>query len=768
MKPTTRHLAALLLSVTLPCLAADAAKKTPRKKDKPKPDPRLTLERIYGSKPEFSSKGYSVHWLEPGQGYARLLKSAKTEKARDIVQYNPATGETNILVAASCLVPEGSNNALSISSHTFTKDLSRLLVFTNTKRVWRANTRGDYWVLDLKTRKLRQLGGKDAQPATLMFATFSPDGDKVAYVRERNLHVEDLESGAIQTLTSAKSPTEINGTFDWVYEEELGLRNGFRWSPDSRSIAYWQIDEAGVKDMRMMDNLTGFYPKVITFKYPKTGERNANCRVGVASLQSGETTWMNLPGDPREHYIARMEWAANSRQLLIQQLNRLQNTNQVLLANAWTGDAETVFTDRDDAWVDVRYDFTEWVNDGRQFTFVSERDGWRRVWLVPRNGGAPKPITPAGIDVARALAIDHAKGLLYYIASPDNATQRYLYSVGLDGKGAARLSPANRAGTHGYSISPDAKWAVHTWSSSDEPPRLNFINLPEHKVVRRLERNRELRKKLAKLDRPKTEFLRIDIGDGVELDAWRILPPGFDPAKKYPLLLYVYGEPAGQTVLDSWRGSGAMWNWMMAQRGCILMSIDNRGTPAPRGNAWRKVVYRQVGILAPKEQAAALKQVLKDSPFIDSQRVGIWGWSGGGSMTLNALFKFPDLYGAGVSIAPVPDQRLYDTIYQERYMGLPSDNKEGYKDGSAIHYARNLNSELLLIHGTGDDNVHYQGMEKLINELISHGKQFEMMAYPNRTHAIREGKGTSLHLRRLMTDYLLKHLRPEGRSLNDR
>ena len=762
MRHLFRTIATLLLATALPCFAAAADKKPAKKKAKPKPNPRLSPERIYG-KPEFGGKSYSVKWLEPGQGFVRTLKSAKTEKARDIVQYDPGTGATNILVAASLLIPEGRTNSLSLSSYTFSKDLAKLLIFTNTKRVWRANTRGDYWVLDRQTRKLRQLGGKDAKPSTLMFATFSPDGKKVAYVRERNLYVENLADGSIQALTDAKSETEINGTFDWVYEEELGLRNGFRWSPDSKLIAYWQITESGVKEMRMMDNLTGFYPKVITFKYPKTGERNAHGRVGVASLQSGETTWMKIPGDPRNHYLARMQWADNSRQLLIQQLNRLQNTNLVMLANAWTGDAETVFTDRDDAWVDVRFDFTKWVNSGKRFTFVSERDGWRRVWLIPRNGGKPLPITPAGVDVIRAAAIDHAKGLLYYYASPDNPTQNYLYKVGLDGKGATRVSPAKREGSHSYSISPDAKWAVHSWSDFNNPPRQNFISLPDHKVVRRLERNRELRKKIAQLDRPKSEFIRIDIGAGVELDAWRILPPNFNPKKKYPLLLYVYGEPAGQTVTDRWKGGGGMWNWMMAQKGFILMSIDNRGVPAPRGNAWRKSVYRQVGVLAPKDQAAALKQVLKDSPFIDPKRVGIWGWSGGGSMTLNAMFKYPDLYQTGVSIAPVPDQRLYDTIYQERYMGLPGDNKEGYKEGSAIHFAKNLKGNLLLVHGTADDNVHYQGMEKLIDELIAHGKQFEMMAYPNRTHSIRERKGTTMHLRKLMTDYLLEHLQPVRR-----
>jgi dipeptidyl-peptidase-4 len=324
-----------------------------------------------------------------------------------------------------------------------------------------------------------------------------------------------------------------------------------------------------------------------------------------------------------------------------------------------------------------------------------------------------------------------------------------------------RLSPANQTGSHSYNASPDAQWAIHSFSSFSVPPFSNFIRLATHQTVRELENNKVLRDKLGKLKQPSTEFFRVKIADGVETDAWAVLPPNLNPKKKYPLLVYVYGEPAGQTVVDRWRGSGGMWHWMLAQQGYIVMSFDNRGTPAPRGNAWRKSVYRQVGILAAKDQAAAVKQVLKDRPYIDANRVGVWGWSGGGSMTLNAMFKFPDLYHVGISIAPVPNQRLYDTIYQERYMGLPKDNVEGYKNGSPITYAKNLKGKLLLVHGTVDDNVHYQGMAKLINELVAHNKKFVMLAYPNRTHSIREGKGTTLHLRTAMTDFLKRNL-PSG------
>ena len=727
---------------------------------KEKPNPLLSLDRLYG-KPEFSAKSYGVKWLEAGQGYVRLEKSKATKEARDIVRVDPATGKREILVAAKALIPEGKKKPLAVSGYTFTKDLAKVLIYTNTRRVWRVHSRGDYWVLDRTSGKLHQLGGKKASEATLMFAKFSPaDSNRVAYVRDKNVYVEDLAAGRIEVLTKRSRDTVINGTFDWVYEEELGLRDGFRWSPDGKRIAYWQMDEEGVKEMHMINNVPGNYPQVVTFRYPKVGETNARARVGVVSADGGETTWVRVEGDPRNHYIARMDWADNSKELLLQRLNRLQNRNAVMIADAATGKARTVYTDRDEAWIEVRFGFTDWVED--QFTYVSERAGWRQLYLVSRAGEAKK-VTRGNFDIIRMLKLDAANGIAYFTASPKNATERYLYRINLDGTGLKRLSPAKQRGSHSYSISSDAKWAVHTFSSIHSPPVTQLIKLSTHEPVRTLEDNVALRKKVAALAQPKREFFQIDIGNGVKVDAYAVLPPNLDCSKKYPLFLYVYGEPAGQTTVNRWSGPGGMWHWMLAQQGYVVMSIDNRGTTAPRGNAWRKSIYRQVGILASKDQAAAVRQVLKDRPYLDADRVGVWGWSGGGSMTLNALFRYPELYHAGISIAPVPNQLLYDTIYQERYMGLPDDNKEGYKNGSPITFAKNLKGKLQLIHGTADDNVHYQGMAKLVDTLVAHNKPFEMLAYPNRSHSIREGKGTTLHLRTAMTEFLRRNLPPGPR-----
>jgi dipeptidyl-peptidase 4 len=395
--------------------------------------------------------------------------------------------------------------------------------------------------------------------------------------------------------------------------------------------------------------------------------------------------------------------------------------------------------------------------------WLSERDGWRHIYKVGLPKGNPTLITPGDLDVIQIAGTDRKSAQVYFTASPDNATQKYLYRVGLDGQGRERVTPKDQPGTHDYEVSPDGRWAVHHFSTANTPPIVEMIRLPSHERVKLFTDNERLRKKLAELEPVKTEFFKVDIGNGVVLDGWCMLPPHFDSRTKYPLLVHVYGEPAGQTVLDRWSGGNQIWHRMLAEQGYVVMSFDNRGTPAPKGRAWRKTVFHKIGILAPQEQAAAVKAVLKERPYLDPERVGVWGWSGGGSMSLNAIFKYPDLYQTAISIAPVANQRLYDTIYQERYMGLPGDNVDGFIQGSPITFAHQLKGNLLIIHGTGDDNCHYQGTESLINELIRHDKPFTMMAYPNRSHSISEGENTTLHLRQLMTRYLKEKLPPGSR-----
>ncbi|HWE36102.1 MAG TPA: S9 family peptidase [Isosphaeraceae bacterium] len=721
----------------------------------------LTLDRVLGG--EFAPEGFGpARWREKGDAYT-TLEHAEGGKGRELVRFETATGRREVLVGAEKLVPVGADRPLEIEDYAWSDDGAKLLIFTNSRRVWRLHTRGDFWVLDLNDGGLRKLGG-DAPEATLMFAKFAPDGRRVAFVRANDLYVEDPD-GHVTRLTRDGSPSRSNGTFDWVYEEEFSLRDGFRWSPDGKSIAYWQVDDAGVKEYVLVNTTEDMYPKLTSVPYPKVGQVNPSCRVGVVSADGGETRWMEVPGDPRDHYIARVEWAANSDELVLQHLNRLQNTDEVMLADARSGKVRTVLAEHDDAWVDVT-DELHWLDGGRRFTWPSERDGWRRLYDAPRDGGkGPRAITPPDCDVIDVLRVDDRDGVVDYIAAPDDPTRRYLFRAPLDGSSAPRrLTPADRPGTHSYQISPDGRWAFHTYSSFDRPPIVELVSLPDHAVVRTLASNAKAIENLAALTPCATEFFRVDIGAGVVLDGWCIKPPGFDPSKKYPVLVHVYGEPAMQVVVDQWDGHAALWHRMLAQRGYVVLCVDNRGTPSPRGRAWRKSVYRQIGTLAARDQAEALRALEARWPWIDRDRVGVWGWSGGGSMSLNAIFRYPGLYRTAIAVAAVPDQRLYDTIYQERYMGLPADNPDGYREGSPITHAGNLRGNLLVIHGTGDDNCHYQGCERLIDALVAAGKPFTMMAYPNRTHSISEGPGTTRHLFALMTRYLEQNLPPGPRE----
>jgi len=721
------------------------------------PDPaRLTLDRIFASGDFQGEHTPSIKWLE-GDAYTTLQASKKHKGASDIVRID-AGGKVEVLIDAEKLVLASSKKPLDLHDYDFSKNLDVVLIYTNSIKVWRQNTRGDYWIYQRSTNMLRQLGG-EAKPSTLMFAKLSPDGTRVAYVRENNLYVESVQSGSSTKLTNDGSSDVINGTFDWVYEEEFDCRDGWRWSPDSKQIAYWQLNVNGVKTYTLVDYTSGTYPNLRTFAYPKTGERNSACRVGVVSVSGGETKWMEVPGDTRtDFYIPRMEWLDNAKELALQRINRLQNALDVMLADTSTGKVRTIITERDGTWIDMHDDSLEWVEKGNAFTWISERDGWRHLYFVSRDGSTVRRMTSGEFDVIRVLHIDEKGGFIYYIASPENPTQRYLYRSSLSGNGSPeRLSPADETGWHDYHFSKEGDRAIQTYSSFGSPPHVNLVAIPDHKVIRTLAANDKLRETVGKLAKTPVEFSRADTGGGVKLDGWLMKPANFDSSKKYPLLFHVYGEPAGQEAVDRWGGSQFLWHLMLTQQGYAVACVDNRGTPSPRGRDWRRTVYRKIGTLASEDQAAAARELLK-RPYLDPSRVGVWGWSGGGSMTLNLMFRYPDIYRTGMSVAPVPDMHLYDTIYQERYMGLPQENEADYKHGSPITHAAGLKGNLLIVHGSGDDNVHYQGTEKLADKLVELNKPFTLMAYPNRTHSINEGKNTTRHLYGLLTRYLNENM----------
>jgi len=720
----------------------------------------LTLDRIFKDR-EFRSQEFGqIEWYKEGKYYTTLEPSKDSTGGMDIVQYETKSGKRDILIPASLLIPQGDKIPLVISQYNWSSDYNMLIIFTNTERVWRYNTKGDYFVLNMLTHKLLKLGG-DSKPSTLMFAKFSPDCKKVAYVRDHNIYTEYLENEKIIQLTFDGSLTIINGTFDWVYEEELDLRDGFKWSPDSKQIAYWQLDASGVNNFYLINDTDSLYSKIIPVQYPKVGTTNSACKVGIINADGGNTVWMKIQGDPRNYYIVRMEWTKNSDEIVFQHLNRLQNKNEVTLGSAKTGDVKIILTDLDSAWVDIKDDF-KWLNEGNDFIWVSEKDGWRHIYLISTDGRTVKLLTPGKYDIIEVRNVDEKNGLIYFTASPDNATQKYLFSVPLDGTGKlVKITPEDQKGTHSYQISDDSKYAIHIYSSFKVPNIINLVNLPSHNTIRSLVENKSLIEKVNSLKKGNSDFFRIDIGDGIVLDGWMMKPPDFDSLKKYPVLFYVYGEPAAQTVLDRWERTDYLWHLMLTQQGYIVASIDNRGVPAPRGRDWRKVIYQKIGTLASKDQTAAVKALETKFNFIDKDRIGVWGWSGGGSMTLNLLFRSPDVYKTGMAVAPVSNERFYDTIYEERYMGLPDKDSNIYESCSAASYADGLKGNLLIVHGSGDDNVHYQNTEYVVNKLIKYNKPFSMMVYPNRTHGIYEGSGTTLHLFSLLTRYLNQNL-PSG------
>ena len=702
-----------------------------------------------------------INWTADGTAYLEL-------KDGNIVRTDLKTNEETIIVKREQLVPNGTENPLSFNIYSFSRGYKTLLIFTNTAKVWRYHTRGDYWILDVSSGQLTQLG-KGLPSQSLMFAKISPDGKNAAYVSEHNLYVEELSSHKITQLTSDGTRKFINGTFDWAYEEELDCRDGFRWSPDSKMIAFWQVDATKIRDYYMLNTTDSVYSRIIPVEYPKVGQSPSSVRIGVITVSDAQIKWMNIPGDPREHYLPRMEWADNSNELVVQQLNRKQNESKLFYCNVSTADATNFYTEDDKAWIDTKSSWNggdpmgwEWLDNGKNFLWVSDKDGWRHIYLINRDGKKETLITKGDYDIGDIKCIDDKNNYVYFMASPNNATELYLYRVKMDGKGKLELlSPSNMVGTHDYNISPGAKYAMHSFSNYKTFPAREWISLPDHKP---LDEAKSIAKNIRVNENSNVDYFKVTTDDNITLDGWMVKPDNFDSAKKYPVVFYVYTEPAASTVENKY---GTQYNFLyngnMSNDGYIQISVDNRGTPSLRGAAWRKAIYRQIGRINIHDQAIAAKKLFSERSYLDTSRVAVWGWSGGGSATLNLMFQYPEIYKTGISIAALDNLLFYDDIYEERYMGLPQENTDDYVKGSPIYYAKNLKGNLLFIHGTGDDNVQYDNAEALLNELIKYNKTFQFMPYPNRTHSLSEGEGTRKHLSNLYTNFLRKNCPPGAR-----
>jgi len=546
-------------------------------------------------------------------------------------------------------------------------------------------------------------------------------------------------------------------------DREVDFRNPI-WSPDGSKVLFVEADYTDVLKRWVLVPGDPSYPEVQQNRFARVGGVIEKLLVGVVNKDGQQLTWLPVDCPEEGMYLGQIQWAGNSQEVLVERFSRFRDRRDFLLINV-DGEAKTIFSESDKAWVEASQGWNSglvWIADGKEFIVISEKDGWRHAYRYSRDGEELAILTPGDYDIIERAVVDEDQGWYYFYASPQDGTQRYLYRVPLNGSGKAnRLSPESQIGTHKYSFSPDTKWAIHSFSTLNTPPRYELIEVETHRVVKVLEDNSEIAERMNSLGCQPAEFLKLDIGNGIEFDAWMLKPKDFDSTKKYPLFIYVYGEPHAQTVLNEWGAAQIDFHRVVAELGYVVVSIDNRGTPCPKGAAWRRSIFGSLGPLSTEEQEAGLKALAKQCTFIDTDRVGIWGWSGGGSNTLNALFRKPDTYHVGIAVVPKPQPHLYNAWFQEIFMRTREVNPEGYEKAAAINYAEGLKGKLLIMTGSGETNTHIQIIEGLVDRLIKLGKPFDYMVYPNRDHGLREGDGTVVHVRMHILRYLYNNL-PSG------
>ena len=720
----------------------------------------LTLEAIHASD-TFTGKDFrGGRWADEGP-VVRYIQPDETGGVTHLMSIDLETDEQRRLIDGAALHAGDVDRVIAIEEYAYSNDGRRVLLYTDSERVWRRNTKGHYYLYDLDTQQLTPIS--DRAKGFQMFAKLDPAGGRVAFVRNRNLYVVNLETMEERALTTdGADGTIINGTSDWVYEEEFGLRDGWSWSPDGRYLAFFKFDESNTRDFVMTDLLRQ-YPVETRFRYPKAGEANSEVQIGVIDMATYETrffdtdTW-NEGGD-RFEYIPRMGWTPaidGSYRVWMLRFNRDQNVLDLLYGDPARAGVETVLHEEEATWIDVD-DKIRFLADGRHFVWSSEIDGYRHLYLYENDGELVRQITRGDWEVESLAGIDEKRGVLYFTGTIDGPLQRHLYAIPYrDGDAAA--APARiteRPGTHVVDVSADARYFIDRYTSARTPLVVTLHRI-DGEQIRVLEDNRALMDTLAVYQPPAPEFITVPGADGTPLNAYLIKPHDFDPSTEYPVLMYVYGGPGSQTVRDSWGGSRYLWHAMLADElGVIVASVDNRGTGG-RGKAFKSSTYKHLGIEEAADQIAAAR-FLAGLSYVDADRMGIWGWSYGGYMTLMSMLTGdgPDTFKFGLSVAPVTDWRLYDTIYTERYMSTPRKNEAGYAGSAPLAYAGNLNDHqrLLLAHGDFDDNVHFQNAAQMVNALQAENKQFAFMMYPGRNHSIAGGT-SRLHLFTMMTRFI--------------
>lgn len=686
----------------------------------------------------------NIEWMSDGEFYSSLNHTNKGTEIRK----NSILKENFEVLVTDKLLHEAYPESGSIEKYQFSRDEDKLLLQTNFEKIWRRSSKANYYIYDLFTEDFKKLTKSEEKQ---QYAELSPQGERVAFVQNNNIYWVDLESGKETAITSdGKENYIINGAADWVYEEEFGFAKAWFWSPDGNKIAFYRFDESDVNDF-YMTSWSNLYPEQVTYKYPKAGEKNSDVQIGIYDLESDKTVWVELSESDYE-YIPRVNWTQDPEKLALRVMNRHQNKQDLLIADADNGRVKTIFTEENDTWIDV-HDDLHFLQNQREFIYVSEQDGYNHIYLYDINGNEIRQITNGEWEVTELVGIDEQENLIYYVSAEESPIERHIYTIGMDGRGKTKLS--SKAGWNSINMSPDFRFFIHIHSDVNNPPTyaLRKFNGEE---VRVLEENEGVRKKLRDYSLPNTEFMELELEEAGSLNALMIKPPDFDSAEKYPMLVYVYGGPGSQTVVNSYRmGHTQLWHYFLASQGYIVVSIDGRGTGG-RGRDFEKQVYKRLGELEIADQIEASSD-LAELEYVDSERIGIWGWSYGGYMSTLALAEGNDIFSAAIAVAPVTNWRYYDTIYTERYMQTPEENEAAYDKYAPVNLAGKMKGDYLIIHGTGDDNVHFQHTMKMIDALVQQNIQFQTMIYPDRNHGI-SGGNTRLHLYRLMTDFILKKL----------
>ena len=698
----------------------------------------ITLDDIYASGKLYQKRVYGMRSMANGSYYSVLENDS-------INVYKYKNGNyVKTIVTASELIPEGKKENIKLGNYTFSKDENKILFPTKTEYIYRYSSKSEFYIWDIKNKTLQQLSENGKQ----RLASFSPDGSKVGFIRNNNLFIKNLISNTETQITKDGLYNNIiNGTTDWVYEEEFGFTRAFFWSPNGEKIAFYKFDESNVKEFCFL-KYGDLYPEEYKYKYPKAGEDNSIVNIFTYNITNEKTVKMDI-GEETDQYIPRIKWTKNNEILSIQRMNRLQNKLEILFADPKNGESKVIYTETNKYYIDIT-DHLTFLDDNEHFLFTSEKDGYYHIYLYKMNGELVKQLTKGNWVITDLIGFDEKKQIVYYTSAESSPLNRDIYSVDLKGN---KNKLSSRKGTNRARFSSDYKYFINTFSDANTPSVIT-VNKANGKQIRVLEDNSKLLKTIKEYNFSKKEFFTITTSENVELNAWKILPPNFDKEKQYPVLFTIYGGPGSQTIQNSW-GSD-LWEQMLAQKGIIVVSVDNRGTGA-RGEEFKKMTYMQLGKYETIDQIEAAKY-LGSLDYIDANRIGIFGWSYGGYMSTLCMTKGSDYFSTGIAVAPVTNWRYYDNIYTERFMRTPQENANGYDDNSPINHVDKLKGNFLLIHGTADDNVHVQNSIDLVTALVAANKQFEMQLYPNSNHGIYTGKNTRMHLYKRMTDFLLSNL----------